>query len=51
MANAPLYISGEEAGRLLDSAEVLLVIEQALVALAEGRIVNGSKGGVLPQRP
>lgn len=45
MASAPLYISGDEAGRLLDRDEVLRVIEQALVALAERRIVNGAKGG------
>jgi ornithine cyclodeaminase/alanine dehydrogenase-like protein (mu-crystallin family) len=45
MAQAPIYISGSEAERLLDQASVLRVIENALKELSDKRIVNGSKGG------
>jgi ornithine cyclodeaminase/alanine dehydrogenase-like protein (mu-crystallin family) len=45
MTDAPIYISGSEAERLLDRASVIRVVENALKDLSERRIVNGSKGG------
>jgi ornithine cyclodeaminase len=45
MTDAPVYISGSEAARLLDPGFVLRVVEHALKALSEKRIVNGAKGG------
>ena len=45
MTSAPIYISDSDAVRLLDPPLVLCVVEDALKALSEKRIVNGSKGG------
>jgi ornithine cyclodeaminase len=45
MTHAPVYISAREAERLLDRGAVLRVVETALKALSDKRIVNGSKGG------
>lgn len=45
MTQAPVYISGREVERLLDRDAILHVVESALKALSDKRIVNGSKGG------
>jgi ornithine cyclodeaminase len=45
MAQAPIYISSSETERLLDWPTVLDVVENALKALSDQRIVNGTKGG------
>lgn len=45
MADPPIYISARDAERLLDRETVLRVVEEALKALSDQRLVNGSKGG------
>lgn len=45
MTDIPIFISAGDAERLLDREAVLRIVEQALRALSEKRIVNGSKGG------
>jgi ornithine cyclodeaminase len=45
MTDDPIYISDSEAEALLDRTSVLEVVERALKALAEKRIINGAKGG------
>lgn len=41
----PLYVSREDAKRLIEPSSVLRVIERALAGLATGLLINGTKGG------